>query len=590
MKIKLLILGLIALTFSGCKKLLEEDLQNVRSEENMYTDPIFAQGFVLQTYRLIPAYYNNSDLASDDAVANVRNNAFSQIATGSWTPTNLTLSVWNQSYAGILYVNQFLEHSNNVKWANDSSANKLLNFRMRGEAFGLRALHMYNLLRNHAGVTPDGQLMGVPIITEFQEPTSADFNQPRATFDACVKQIYKDLDSAEYYLPLEYRQITNVSQIPAQYASITQSPEIYNQAMGEKFRQLFNGLIARSFRSRTALLAASPAFEHPTNPATWEQAANAAAAIVQYKGGPNSLPANGYTFYDNRTEIDALSLGNNPPEIIWREVRQNTVSARETENYPPSLFGNGLINPTENLVEAFPMASGYPIGHGNSAYNANSPYANRDPRLRAYIMYDGHPDLTTLRTGSQSGSADGINVRTTSTLTGYYIRKTLRWDVNLTPGSVTGRNRYTPRIRYTEMFLNYAEAANEAWGPKGTGPNTFSAYDVIKAIRTRASVGTANNHAYLEECATDKAKMRELIKNERRLELSFEGFRFWDLRRWKESTSKLNETARGMDVNGNVFTPISVQERVFQDYMIYGPVPNSEVLKYSQLMQNAGWQ
>ncbi|WP_407431527.1 RagB/SusD family nutrient uptake outer membrane protein [Arcticibacter sp.] len=589
MKIKLIMLGLIILTFSGCKKLLDADLQNIRSEENMYTDPIFAQGFVLQSYRLIPAYYNNSDLATDDAVANVRANAFSQLATGSWTPTNPSLSVWNQSYAGILYVNQFLEHSNKVKWANDSSANKLLNFRMRGEAFGLRALHMYNLLRNHAGVTSDGQLMGVPIITEFQEPTSADFNQPRATFDACVKQIYKDLDSAEYYLPVEYRQITSVNQIPTQYMSITQIPEIYNQAMGEKFRQLFNGLIAKSFRARTALLAASPAFQHATNPATWEQAANAAAAIIQYKGGPNSLPANGYTFYDNRTEIDGLSLGNNPSEIIWREVRQNTVSARETDNFPPSLFGNGLINPTENLVEAFPMANGYPIDHGSSTYNANSPYANRDVRLRAYIMYDGHPDLTSLRTGSRSGSADGINVRNTSTLTGYYMRKTLRWDVNLTPGSVTGRNRYTPRIRYTEMFLNYAEAANEAWGPKGTGPNVFSAYDIVKAIRTRASVGIANNHAYLEECAGDKAKMRELIKNERRLELSFEGFRFWDLRRWKESQTKLNETARGMDVNGNVFTPITVQERVFQDYMIYGPVPNSEVLKYNKLMQNQGW-
>src|SRR5690606_15669205 len=94
MKIKYLMLGLIALTFIGCKKLLDADLQNIRSEENMYTDPIFAQGFVLQSYRLIPGYYNNSDLASDDAVANVRTNAFSQIATGSWTPTDLTLSVW----------------------------------------------------------------------------------------------------------------------------------------------------------------------------------------------------------------------------------------------------------------------------------------------------------------------------------------------------------------------------------------------------------------------------------------------------------------------------------------------------------------
>ncbi len=587
MKIRLVLFAVIALAVAGCKKFLDPDLENFRSVENMYKDPQFAQAFVLEAYRTMPGYYNNSDLATDDAVANDRNNAFSQIATGSWTAANGNLSVWNPSYAGILYVNQFLANSNKVQFAIDKPSNTLLNFRMRGEAFGLRALHMYFLLRNHAGFTPDGKLMGVPIVTEFQEPATANFNQPRATFDACVKQIYKDLDSAEYYLPVEYVDISSASQIPAQFASITQTPAIYNRGMGAIFKQLFNGLIAKSIRARTALLAASPAFQDASNTATWEGAANAAAAIIRYKGGPNSLPANGYTFYDNRNEIDGLSQGNNPSEIIWRENRQNTNSDRETQNFPPSLFGNALYNPTENLVRSFPMANGYPIGNGSSLYNPASPYLNRDPRLRAYIVYNAHPDLPTLRTGSQAGTADGILVRATSTRTGYYMRKTLRWDVNLTPGAVTGRNRYTPRIRYTEMYLDYAEAANEAWGPKGTGPNAFSAYDVIKAIRTRAGVGTTNSHAFLEECALDKGKMRDLIRNERRLELCFEGFRFWDLRRWKAG---LNDAAQGMDVNGTVYTPITVETRSFQNYMLYGPVPYSETLKYNQLTQNAGWQ
>jgi len=586
MKIKLILFALIALTFSGCKKFVEADPEIFKSVEDMYTDPQFGQAFLLQAYRTIPGYYNNSELATDDAVANVRTNAFSQIATGSWIPSNGALSVWNPSYSAIQYVNQFLANSNKVKWANDPAANILLNYRMRGEAFGLRALHLYYLLRNHAGLTPDGQLMGVPILTEFQG-TDADFNQPRATFDACVKQIYRDLDSAEYYLPMEYANIASASQIPTRFASITQNPEIYNRAMGALFRQLFNGLIAKSFRSRTALLAASPAFQHSSNSSSsWDTAANRAAEIIRYKGGANALPATGYRFYDERVEIDALAEGSNPSEIIWREIRRSNTT-RESENFPPSLFGNGLINPTQNLVDAFPMANGFPIGHSSSNYSASNPYALRDKRLREYILYNAHPDLPNVRTGSQSGSNDGLNVLQTSTRTGYYLRKTLRWDVSLTPGSVTARNNYIPRIRYTEIYLNYAEAANEAWGPKGTGPNTFSAYDIIKAIRIRAEVGTTNNHAYLEECATDKAKMRELIKNERRLELSFEGFRFWDLRRWN---SNLNDAAQGMDVNGTVFTPITVEPRTFQNYMIYGPIPNSEVLKYSNLVQNAGWR
>jgi hypothetical protein len=137
------------------------------------------------------------------------------------------------------------------------------------------------------------------------------------------------------------------------------------------------------------------------------------------------------------------------------------------------------------------------------------------------------------------------------------------------------------------MYLAYAEAANEAFGPTGTGTRAYSAYDVIKKIRNRAGVGTTNGEAYIEDCKADKNKMRDLIRNERRLELCFESFRFWDLRRWK---ANLNETTRGLDVNGNVYNPFDVENRTYKDYMYYGPVPNSEVLKFSNLSQNKGWR
>ena len=116
--------------------------------------------------------------------------------------------------------------------------------------------------------------------------------------------------------------------------------------------------------------------------------------------------------------------------------------------------------------------------------------------------------------------------------------------------------------------------------------DSYSAYDIIKAIRTRAGVGTSNSDPYLEECKADKNKMRELIRNERRLELCFENFRFWDIRRWGIS---LTETARGVDVNNNVYTPLNVEERAYKDYMYYGPIPYSETLKYNKIIQNEGW-
>ena len=132
------------------------------------------------------------------------------------------------------------------------------------------------------------------------------------------------------------------------------------------------------------------------------------------------------------------------------------------------------------------------------------------------------------------------------------------------------------------MFLIYAEAANEAWGPDGMGTYGFSARNVIAAIRKRAGITQPDN--YLAS-VTNKDDMRKLIHNERRLELSFEGLRFWDLRRWKEN---LNETVKGMIININVYNVVPVENRQYADYMYYGPIPLSEVLK-TNLQQNKGW-
>lgn len=588
MKIIWIIIGASALALSGCKKVLTPDPENPRTVEQMYGDPAYAQGFLMNAYRTIPGYYDNSEFATDDAVSNNRNQAYLQLATGSWTASNNPTSVWDGTYGSIQYLNLFLNNVDSVAFALDPEAAKLFNMRMRGEAFGLRALHMYFLLRSHAGFAEDGQLMGVPIITNLLTVDS-NANKPRATFDACVKQIYKDLDSAEFNLPLEYKDAGTVAQIPQPFAAVTQKTAVYNRVMGQYSMQLFNGLIAKSVRTRVALLAASPAFQHGSNPVTWADAANYAAAIITYKGGVAQLPTNGWTFYEN-AEIDNLSGGNNPPEIIWRENRQTNNSDQEAQHFPPTLFGNGLMNPTQNLVDAFPMANGFPVGHASSNFDPANPYAGRDPRLAKYIIVNGSTagaSNQVILTGSASGTDDGINVRPTSTRTGYYMRKRLRMNVNRNPASITGRNRYTPRIRYTEMYLAYAEAANEAWGPTGTGAHSFSAFDVIKRIRTRAGVGTTNGDAYLEECKGDKNKMRELIRNERRLELSFESFRFWDLRRWK---ANLNEAAKGLDVNGTTYSPINVENRAFGDYMYYGPIPLLETLKFSNLVQNRGWK
>jgi RagB, SusD and hypothetical proteins. len=125
------------------------------------------------------------------------------------------------------------------------------------------------------------------------------------------------------------------------------------------------------------------------------------------------------------------------------------------------------------------------------------------------------------------------------------------------------------------LFLILAEAANEIDGPDHQ-VNGISARDVIEAIRKRAGITQPDN--YLASITT-KEDMRELIRNERRLELSFEGHRFWDIRRWN---LPLNETARGYFLPEDNYIELpSVEIRNYQSFATYLPIPNAEILKFS---------
>ena len=573
---------------TSCDDLFEPANENIKDLDMMYKEPEFAQSFVIVGYSRLPGYYSDLEYATDDAVTNEKGNWISNKATGSWTASTNPTNYWSTGFAAIQYLNTYIANGEKIDYVNSEEVNKLMRMRTMGEAYGLRAVHYYYLLRQHAGFSEDGELLGVPLITEALG-SDADFNLPRASFADCIKQIESDLAKAEELLPDEYNDITEDSEIPAKYRNATTNKDYYNRAMGKTSRLLLNGTIVKAFRARVALLAASPAFQDARNTVTWANAADAAAQVIDLLGGVDGLSSDGVAYYSDPTVIDALKEGMLPKEMVWRNNIAGASNSLETNMYPPTLFGKGRLNPTQNLVESFPMANGYPVTDSRSGFDKSNPFADRDPRLATYIIYDGQPcgpnnDL--IYTGSESTTKDAINSMEYSTRTGYYLKKRLRMDVNCNPATPNNQIHYDPRIRATEMYLSYAEAANEAYGPKSNGGHAYSAYDVIKAIRKRAGIGDADgNDPYLEECAADKAKMRQLIRNERRLELCFENFRFWDVRRWNE---KLDVAARGYDAStGEEF---NVENRNYKDYMIYCPIPYSEILKYSNLKQNKGWK
>jgi len=592
----------------SCDDMFEPADENYRQAEDMTEESKYAHGLLIYAYDRLP-YQTTSqtDVATDDAVTNVTNSAYLNMATGTWASDNNPVSEWDRCRDGIQYVNLFLSIVEKVKWA-PSAASKQQMFvdRLKGEAFGLRALFNYYLLMAHGGYADDGVLYGIPLLLK-PEDGSSDFNQPRATFEECVKQCYADCDSAMALLPLDYTEIAGNDEIPAKYQALGANASNYNLVFGNKARNLLSGKVAEAIKAQVALLAASPAFREQSG-VTSAEAATLAANVLKRIGGLQGFdPVGNKDWF--KSSYKTMIEGSEIPEILWRADRSKNAS-QERENFPPTLYGQGRVNPSQNLVDAFPMRSGLPITDPNSGYNPQDPYANRDLRLADMVIYNGqtfrkleiitgtYPAIH----GDQAETDDNINSISTSTRTGYYLKKLLREDVSPLSSSLIEQQHIYPRIRYTEIFLAYAEAANDAWGPKADPTNVgFTAYDVIKAIRERAGLGTnemglplAEGDAYLEACAADQAKMTNLIRNERRIELCFENKRFWDLRRWM---LPLNEAVKGMKVDRNEatgelsYTVIEVEDRKYDSsYQCYGPIPKSEILKWSNLMQNKGWQ
>lgn len=596
---RLLLISAVFVSLTSCDDLFEPALENNQDISQMYKDPTFARGLLDNAYLALPYSESpSSDVATDDAVINQTGDDYKKMATGSWAANMNPVSQWDGRYHAIQYCNLMLENCDKVEWSYSSKVlNQMFCDNYKGNAYALRGLHMMYLLRAHAGMV-DGQLMGVPIHLS-SEDSKSDFNLPRNTFKECVDQIMSDFDEALKYLPEQYVDVDE-NGVPAKYVQQGATNNTYNHAMGSIHRGKIDGRIISAFKAQLAIMAASPAYAsaHVMN---YEDAAKYAADCLQKFGGLDAIDPNGWKWFANTKMIDNLgAASDNPKEIIWRANVTKSHSL-ESDNFPPSLFGSGKINPTQNLVEAFPMANGYPISDPNSKYDAKDPYANRDPRLKAYILCNGDKIGATdgvVNTAADSKTIDGLNRENgKSTKTGYYMRKLLRSDVNLNPSSTTDMMHLTARIRTTEILLDYAEAANEAQGPKvNVGGANYSAYNVIKAIRKRAGIGEHDDDPYLEECAQDQGKMRELIRNERRLELCFENHRFWDLRRWKVELPKLNEAAQGINITTDattgkyIYRTFDAEVRNYSDYMYYGPIPYSEILKYSNLKQNDGWK
>ena len=291
MKLKNIILSAAFLmAFSACDDLFEPAVENFKEPSDLENMPSWAVGLLGHAYIGNPLGENANnwsftEVATDDAVSNDVNNDYRKMAAGSWRSDNTPgdLNRWQNLRASWQYLNQFLEISENVEWARDPKASELFRVRFQGDAYGMRALYMYHLLMSCSGWTADGQLLGIPILTE-SETVNSDFNKPRNTFKECIELLNEDVERAIEMLPEEYGDLdVNTGVVPDKYVQLGADVSLYNRVFGDHAKNRMSARVARAIRAQAALLAASPAYSEGSG-VSWEQAADAMGPSVGQSG------------------------------------------------------------------------------------------------------------------------------------------------------------------------------------------------------------------------------------------------------------------------------------------------------------------
>ncbi|MDR6783235.1 hypothetical protein ABIE26_000277 [Pedobacter africanus] len=560
----------MVLMAAACKKggVLEQVKTTDLTEESTFADSARTMQFLTRIYTDIgfsadPKRFGSSvgvysicDEVEGSLLSATAYNVIFQ--TGSISAINVPTDAWVTTYANIRRVNVLLSHLSTVPLS------QRLRDRIAGEARFLRAWYYFILIKHYGGV---------PLIGDVVYGATDPVPGKRNTYEECVNYIESECKAAAQILP-----------------------QIYT---GLDFGRVTKGA-ALALRSRLLLYAASPLFNgradmdgvlgYPNaDPGRWNKAAQAALDVVnlnQYglyelAGGMGFQKV--FTLRKNNEYILAAMAGNNRTlEAIWD---------------PPTRTGTGSAMPYQELVDAFGTINGKPITEdlkssaNPTGYDPANPYVNRDPRFNWSILFNEGMRLNTSKTVTPvftySGAAqDGFNF----TKTGYYLRKMLD-DNTIASTTSSATERCFPLIRYAEILLNYAEASNEAG-------DLQTAYTQVKAIRKRAGIlpGAEDNYGLSD--GLTKETMRAVIQNERRVELAIEEHRYWDVRRWKIAENVSNKTLHGMKITRvgtgtpatytyeliNIRTPAFIAPK----YYLW-PIPQSEVNKSAELMQNPGW-
>lgn len=552
------------LVFAGCDgDILDISPQDRIAEDAVWGDVDLIAAYHNELYNAIPHgfYLHMYSKYTDEAYNSAPCCGADIFARNTYTPDNISqvaggdfwggyMYYWDRGYQYIRKINTFLEK---MEEGTLDFADKP---RLVAEAKFLRAFVYFELIKRFGGV---------PIVTEAHDlREAADVSFVRSTFDESVAFIEQDLDEAMAGLPERY------ASTDANFGRATQDA-------------------ALALRSRVLLYAASPLHNPSNDVQKWQRAADAAEALL----------GRGYSLYPDYRELFTLPSGAPQNEYIF--TRNFTATnghqapmhnlSRRYGAYGGWWASNG---PSQNLVDDYDMINGEPPfleTNGTrsinpaSGYDPADPYADRDPRFEASIIHDGtiyRGDLFEMWV-SEEGSTWGFDSYKQSgdnPRSGYVLKKFMPTE----DVPVNWQTQYTnpwPHFRLAEIYLNYAEAQFELG-------NEALAREYLSLVRARVGMPAI-------PATVTGAALRERIRNERRIELAFEGHRFFDIRRWMIAAEVENTPIRGMDIVKTAagelqYTPVELLVKApYEEKMNLLPVAADEIRRNPELTQTPGW-
>lgn len=580
--IKYLTIGLMATTMlASCADILDKKPLTEISDNDLWSDPALLKAFVNSRYNQVGvngAESMQSSIVDETELTWLRGcetHNFARLSptdlgrmNGAWWGWDNRS--WSTKWTNISNCNIFFERVDNVGFTDETEKTKLV-----GQVRFIRAFEYWDLIARWGAM---------PIITKSFSINDREeiVGQKRNTYKECIDFLVSELDQAAKELPANW------------------SGDDYGRA---------TSVAALALKSRILLYAASPLMNEDVKipevgyttpePDRWQKAAKAATEAL------DAAQTAGYELYnlngDPSKNYQLIFMDNTAANKETLFARMGTssadgesISSCDQYNNPNGYGGWGGNCPLQELVDAYEVVKdgvASKFDWNNPEEKAN-PYANRDPRFYATILYDGAKWMTrnveTYFDVDNNGTIIGGGKDTkfgndswNASPTGYNMKKFMDEGYALNSWNFCARNWI--HLRMAELYLNKAEALYHIGDEEG-------AREALKPVRQRAGMPAVT--------ATG-ADLLEAIKNERRIEFAFEEYRYFDVRRWKEAPKYFGSTVHAITIkkypDGKKTYEVDKLrsdvggDRKWDDKMYWLPIPKSEMDKNPNLVQNPGY-